>query len=162
MRINEIIEDKMSAINVDTAIQNTPPAWQQWIKSLPQQLAQEFIDERPRPDQIDVNDFTKLKPTSNAPVLIDVRKLIGQPWVQKLIKQTPKEVVDVINKKYGTNVQPGTVYDQNPDRYFKYAQMPAATAKPSVMANGEIIFGVGRLIAALLRGDKAIKVWDLR
>jgi len=79
-----------------------------------------------------------------------------------LIKQTPKEVVSAINKKYGTNVQPGIVYDQNPDRYFKYAQMPAATAKPSVMANGEIIFGVGRLIAALLRGDKAIKVWNLK
>jgi len=155
-------EDKMGAIDVDSSIENTPEQWNAWIKTLPQQLAQEFIDERPNPDQMDINDFTKLKPTSNTPISIDVRRLIGQPWVQKLIKQTPKEVVSAINKKYGTNVQPGIVYDQNPDRYFKYAQMPAATAKPSVMANGEIIFGVGRLIAALLRGDKAIKVWNLK
>ena len=55
-------ENKMAGINVAQAIAQTPPAWQQWISTLPQQLAQEFVDERPRPDATDIQEYTKLKP----------------------------------------------------------------------------------------------------
>jgi len=39
--------------------------------------------------------------------------------------------------------------------------MPSETARPSVMLDGEIIFGVGRFKAALLRGDRDLRVWEL-
>ena len=40
--------------------------------------------------------------------------------------------------------------------------MSAATAKPSIMVDGEIVMGVGRFIAALLRKDTQLQVWDLK
>ena len=39
--------------------------------------------------------------------------------------------------------------------------MSAETAEPSVMIDGEIMFGVGRFIAALLRKDSSLQVWKL-
>jgi hypothetical protein len=30
------------------------------------------------------------------------------------------------------------------------------------MVDGEIVFGVGRFISALLRGDKQMMVWDIK
>jgi hypothetical protein len=78
------------------------------------------------------------------------------------LTRTPQEVLDVINKKHGTSVKTTKVYDPNPSRYFEYAKMNPATAKPSVMLDGFIGWGVGRFIAALVRGDKILKVWDLR
>ena len=155
-------EDKMGAINIDTALENTPKEWSEWIRTLPTELAQEFIDERPNPDQEDIDVFTKLRLTSKTPVEVSAKALLNEPWMKGSISRTPQPVVDAINKRYGTKFKSGTVYDRNPDRFFKYAEMPAATAKPSVMVNGDVIFGVGRMIAALLRGDSKIKVWELK
>ena len=162
MRIQELLEDKMGAIDVDTALKNAPEEWKAWIQTLPKGLAQEFIDERPNPDQEDVDVFTKLRLISKTPVEVSAKELLNEPWMKGSISRTPQPVVDAINKRYGTKFKSGTVYDRNPDRFFKYAEMPAATAKPSVMVNGDVIFGVGRMIAALLRGDSKIKVWDLK
>ena len=166
MRIAEITEnfaeDKMGAINIDSALKNTPEEWSSWIKTLPPQLAQEFIDERPNPDQEDIDVFTKLRLASDKPVKVSTTALLKEPWMRGSISRTPQPVVNAINKRYGTDFKGGTVYDRNPDRFFKYAKMSAATAKPSVMVNGDIIFGVGRMIAALLRGDDSVPVWDLK
>ena len=60
-----------------------------------------------------------------------------------------------------TNFKSVKVYDPNPSRYLQYAELPSSTAQPSLMVNGEILFGVGRFVAALLRGDETMKVWDL-
>ena len=166
MRIAELFEnfaeDKMGAINIDTALENTPEEWSEWIRTLPTELAQEFIDERPNPDQEDIDVFTKLRLTSNKPVEVSTKKLLREPWMRGSVSRTPQPVVDAINKRWGTDFKGGTVYDRNPDRSFKYAKMSAATAKPSVMANGDVIFGVGRMIAALLRGNEKISVWSLK
>lgn len=163
MRAQEFItEDRMSSINVDTAIQNTPPAWQQWIKTLPPQLAQEFIDERPNPDNIDIQEYTKLKLTSTQPRVVNVAELLKIPGNQGNISRAPDDVIADINQKWGTQIPSTQKYEPNPARNRQYAQMSGATAAPSVMVNGEIIFGVGRFVAACLRGDKTMRVWDLK
>lgn len=132
-----------------------------WIKTLPEGLADEFIDERPNPDQEDIDVFTKLRLTSITPIEVNINDLLKQSWMKGTVSRTPQLVVDAINNRYGTNFKGGVVYEKNPDRLLQYAKMPIETANPSVMVNGEIIFGVGRLIAAMLRGDKKIKVWSL-
>jgi len=154
--------DKMGAIDVGSSIQNSREEWKTWIQSLPTQLAQEFIDERPNPDQEDIDVFTKLRLTSKTPVMVSTKALLKQPWMKGTISRTPQPVVDAINKRYGTNFKGGTVYDRDPDRFFRYAKMTANTAKPSVMVDGDVIFGVGRLVAALLRGDASVPVWNLK
>ena len=136
--------------------------WHTWINTLPTQLAMEFIDERPNPDQEDIEVFTKLCLTHQTPIEMSINTLLKEPWMWGTVSRTPKHVVDAINTRYETHFKSGTVYDRNPDRLLQYAKMPMETANPSVMVNGEIIFGVGRLIAALLRGDKHIKVWSLK
>ena len=77
------------------------------------------------------------------------------------IARTPPGVVAKINQKWNLQIQPGKVYDRNPNRYERYAKISGETAEPSIMVNGEIYWGVGRFIAALLRGDQAIKVWKI-
>jgi hypothetical protein len=77
--LDAVKENRMSTINVDTAIQNTPPAWQQWIKTLPEQLAQEFIDERPTPDNVDIQEYTRLKLASPQPRVVNVADLLKVP-----------------------------------------------------------------------------------
>ena len=52
-------------------------------------------------------------------------------------------------------------YDLRPERLMQYAKLPTSTAKPSVMVNGQIYWGVGRYLAALIRGDKQLKVWNV-
>lgn len=152
----------MSGINVDAAIQNTPPAWQQWIKTLPPQLAQEFIDERPTPDNVDIQEYTKLRLASSQPTVVNVGDLLKQPGNQGNISRAPDDVIVDINQHWGTNIPSGKKYEPNPARNRQYAQMSGDTASPSVMINGDIVFGVGRFVAAALRGDKTMRVWDLR
>ena len=135
--------------------------WAMWIRTLPKDLAEEFIDERPQPDQEDIDVFTKLRLTNTKPIEVRINDLLKESWMHGTVSRTPQPVVDAINNRYGTNFKGGIVYEKNPDRLFQYAKMPKETANPSVMVNGEIIFGVGRLIAAMLRGDENIKVWSL-
>ena len=146
----------------DITLKNTPMAWKEWIQTLPKELAQEFIDERPNPDQEDIDVLTKLHLISKTPIVVSTKALLDEPWMKGSVSRTPQPVINAINKRYGTTFKGGIVYDREPDRFFKYAMMPGATAKPSVMVNGEVIFGVGRMIAALLRGDEHMKVWNLK
>ena len=53
-------------------------------------------------------------------------------------------------------------FEKNPNRYDQYSKMDPSTAKPSVMVDGAIDFGVGRFTAALVRGDQHLNVWQLQ
>lgn len=141
--------------------QNTIRQYQQIISKFPAQLQREFTTERPNPDQEDIEWAAGLKLLNNQPVLILTTKLLQKQENLDNISRTPPNVVGAINKKWNLHVQVGAQYDPNPDRYIQYANMPAATAQPSVMVNGEIVWGIGRFIATLLRGDKSIRVWSL-
>ena len=155
-------ENKMAGINVAQAIAQTPPAWQQWISTLPQQLAQEFVDERPRPDATDIQEYTKLKLASPQPRVVNVADLLKHPRNQYNIGQAPDDVVADINQKWGLQIASGKKYDLTPGRHRETAKLSGATAAPSVMINGVITFGVGRFTSACLRGDRTMSVWDLR
>ena len=152
----------MSSINVPSSIKNTPQVWQKWISTLPTSLAQEIIDERPAPDQEDIEWMTNWKLVSTRPRKINIKELLSKSENLNNVARSPDNVINSINQKWNTKIPSDKKYDSNPARYSNYAKMNGATAKPSVMLNGEIIFGVGRFIAALLRGDQTLSVWDLR
>ena len=130
------------------------------LNRFPEELQRELLDERPNPKDF-VEDFSNFHLKGNSPKSISLKSMLNDKETRESIGRTPQKVVDAINKKWGTDFKSIKVYDQNPDRYFKYAKFSGETAKPSLMVNGEILFGVGRFIAALIRGDKTIKVWDI-
>jgi hypothetical protein len=96
--------------------------------------------------------------------MVSTQELLQNKENQDIIPMVPPEVVDIINKKWGTRFQsdPARQHDANPNRFIKYSKMTASTARPSTIVDGEIIYGNGRFIAALLRGDKQLKVWNLK
>lgn len=166
MRAREIIQgviegDKMSRINLDRALANAPPAWKEFINSLPPQLAKEFVDERPNPDQEDIDFLTPLRLVSTQPVSVRIANLLQHPENQGSIGRSPDDVIAAVNRKWGLDVPSGKKYDPNPARYQAYAKMVPGTASPSVMADGVILFGVGRFVAAALRGDETMRVWSM-
>ena len=131
-----------------------------WPSALQKEMYDEWVG---RDADEDSFKFVKsLKLQSAQPVTVSTKELLSKQENMDNVSRAPQEVIDAINKKWGTNISIGPQYDPTPERYFKYAKMPAATAKPSIMVDGEIIMGVGRFVAALLRGDKQIKVWNLR
>ena len=153
--------DKMSLINLDQSLANTPPVWKKFISSLPPQLAREFVDERPRPDQDDIDFLTPLRLVSPQPVSVRVADLLRHPENQGTIGRSPDDVVAAVNQRWGLKIPSGKKYDPNPARYRAYAQMAPGTASPSVMADGVILFGAGRFVAAALRGDDTMRVWSM-
>ena len=153
--------DKMSLINLDQSLANTPPVWKKFISSLPPQLAREFVDERPRPDQDDIDFLTPLRLVSPQPVSVRVADLLRHPENQGTIGRSPDDVVAAVNQRWGLKIPSGKKYDPNPARYRAYAQMASGTASPSVMADGVILFGAGRFVAAALRGDETMRVWSM-
>jgi len=163
MRANEFLTegDKMSSINLAQALANTPPVWKKFISSLPPQLAREFVDERPVPNQEDIDWFTPLRLKSPQPVAVSVADLLRHPENQGSIGRSPDDVIDAVNQQWGLKIPSGKKYDPNPARYRAYAQMTPGTASPSVAVDGVIIFGAGRFVAAALRGDKTMRVWDM-
>ena len=153
--------DKMSLINLDQSLANTPPVWKKFISSLPSQLAREFVDERPRPDQDDIDFLTPLRLASPQPVAVRVADLLRHPENQATIGRSPDDVVTAVNQRWGLKIPSGKKYDPNPARYQAYARMAPGTASPSVMADGVILFGAGRFVAAALRGDETMRVWSM-
>jgi hypothetical protein len=148
--------------DVDPAeLNSTPKRWQELLSSFPEGLIREIMDERPRPDQQDLDELATWTLRSRTPVSVQLTELLRHPENRAAVARTPADVVEDINEIWGTTIQPGKVYDRTPARYREYAKLPASSAKPSVMVDGEVIWGVGRLIAALLRGDKTMKVWDI-
>jgi hypothetical protein len=136
--------------------------WQKILSKLPGQLQQELLIERPDPIQEDVEYFESLNLANPKPMSISIEELLKNN--EDCVLRCPPDVIEEINKKWGTKFDAGlsNVYDQNPGRFRQYSQMPPETAQPSVLINGEIIFGSGRFIAALLRKDSDLRVWDLR
>ena len=136
-------------------------AWGEILSKFPEQLQQEFRDERPNPNQEDIEWFVSFRLLNPNPVSIPLETLLKTN--EDNILRHPPDVIEEINKKWGTafDASRSRVYDQNPDRIRKYSLMPADTASPSVMLDGEIIFGVGRFISALLRKDNDLRIWEL-
>lgn len=155
-------QDKMSAINTQQELQGKPQEWIQAVTRLPLLLQKEILDERKEPTQEDI-DWVASFQVAPKPVKYNMTDLLKDPNNLSAITRTPSDVVQEINQKWGLQIKPGTVLDPTPDRYKDTAlKFTGETANPSVMVDGEIVFGVGRFISALLRGDKQIMVWDIR
>ena len=138
-------------------------AWERILSKFPAQLQQEFRNERPNPNQEDIEWFETFHLLSPEPVIVPLEELLKIGNNDGNIFRASPDVIEEINKKWGTefDASRSKVYDQNPDRLRKYSLMSPETANPSVMLDGEIIFGVGRFKAALLRGDRDLRVWEL-
>jgi len=136
-------------------------AWEKILSKFPPQLRQEFRVERPNPNQEDVEWFGSFRLLAPDPVSVPLEQLLKTN--EDSILRHPPDVIEEINRKWETTFDAGRskVYDQNPDRVRIYSSMSAETTQPSVMIDGEIMFGVGRFIAALLRKDNALRVWEL-
>jgi hypothetical protein len=130
------------------------------LSKFPEGLQREIIDERGEGTKDDIEEFKNYVLNGTQPISVNIKDILKTNFDS--LKRTPQEVLDVINKKWGINAKTVKVYDPNPNRYFEYSKMNPTTAKPSVMFDGYIGWGVGRFIAALVRGDKTMKVWDLR
>ena len=154
--------DKMSAIDLQRYYKKHENN-KEWLKILfrfPEGLQREIIDERGEGTKEDIDELKNYFLSGNQPINVNIKDILKTNFDS--LERTPQEVLDVINKKWGINAKTVKVYDQTPNRYFEYAKMSPSTAKPSVMFDGYIRWGVGRFIAALVRGDKTMKVWDLR
>ena len=134
--------------------------WLQLLSKFPEGLQREIIVERGDGTKNDINEIRKYVLSNVNPITVNIKDILNDNISS--LERTPQEVLKIINKKWGTNVKTIKVYDPNPDRYLKYAKMNPLTAKPSVMFDGYIGWGVGRFVASLVRGDKTIKVWDLK
>ena len=154
--------DKMSAIDLQGYYKKheNNKEWLQILSKFPEGLQREIIDERGDGTKDDIDEFKNYTLNGNQPINVKIKDILKTNFDS--LERTPQEVLDVINKKWGIEAKTVKVYDPNPNRYFEYAKMNPATAKPSVMFDGYIGWGVGRFIAALVRGDKTIKAWDLR
>jgi len=130
------------------------------LNRFPETLQRELAVERKNPQEF-VEDFVNYYLNSPEPITISLKDELDKEHTIDTLSRTPQDVVDVINDKWGTDFESVKVFDPNPARYFEYANFPADTAKPSLMVDGEILYGVARFIAALLRGDETMKVWDL-
>ena len=167
-KLIEIIQeelDKMSAINLESYYQQhaNNKDWLSVLSKFPEELQREIIVERPKGDKEDIEEIKQYKLISPQPISVNTKDVLQSTLSQdNLLSRLPQEVVDVINQKWGTQGKTETVYDQNPQRYFEYAKMPASTAKPSVLLNNAIVWGTARFVAALLRGDKTLKAWNMR
>ena len=157
MKINEITEEIVTRQSIIDAMV---------AKNWPQQLQKEFETEAffkpPFSDGLNFVNGVDLQ--STMPQVVSTQALLQNKENQDIIPMVPPEVVDIINKKWGTRFQsdPARQHDANPNRFIKYSKMTASTARPSTIVDGEIIYGNGRFIAALLRGDKQLKVWNLK
>ena len=160
----KLAKDKMNFIDLKSYYDKNKEKkeWLSILSKFPEMLQKEIIDERGSGNKEDLEEIKNWKLLSKNPVKVSILKLLANKENLHIISTTPSEVVDSINKKWNINVKPSKVYDQNPKRYFEYAKKPRATAKPSVLKNGEVYWGVGRFIAALLRGDNNLLVWNIQ
>jgi len=131
------------------------------LSRFPELLQRELAVERKNPEEF-VEDFKDYYLNSPRPIEINLEDELNKYHTIDTLTRVPQDVIDVINNKWGTDFKSVKVYDPNPDRYFEYAKFSPDTAKPSLMVNGEILYGVGRFIAALIRGDKTMWVWDIK
>jgi len=153
LNFNNVSEDKQKSIK---------DAWEKILSRFPEKLQEEFRIERPEPDQDDIEMFRSLVLLESNPVEISIEKLLETN--KDVIYRTPPDVFEEINKKYYKNEldkEKCHVHEIKPERLRDFSKMPAETADPSVLLDKEIWFGTGRFVAALLRGDKYLRVWKL-
>jgi len=148
--------------NIDINQVGIKTEWKKILSKFPEQLQQELREERPTPDQEDIECFKSFNLVNPESISVVLNPEFLEKNRINILRCSP-DVIEEINNKWGTsfNVGSSKVYDQNPDRVRKYSQMPPETAQPSVLVDGEIMFGVGRFIAALLRKDSELQVWNL-
>ena len=101
---------------------------------------------------------------NTTPTLVKVEDLLkDDKTTHKMMGLSPQDDLDLINKRYGTNYKTSSLYlDSDPGRVQRYSEFDGGTAAPSIMIDGEISFGVGRVKAAMLRGDEHVRVWDIK
>ncbi len=157
MKINEITEEIVTRQSIIDAM-----VAKNWPPGLQKEMEYEWVLKEPSQDSIDFINSLDLQ--SKGPQMVSNQALLQNEKNQSIIDRVPPDVVGIINKKWGTRFQsdPARQHDANPNRFIKYSKMTASTARPSTIVDGEIIYGNGRFIAALLRGDKQLKVWNLK
>jgi len=153
---------KMEKVDLKTYLQTTNPRWRAALERFSPDVQRELIVERPNPIDEDIEEASRCEQIGTVPVVVKLKTLLEDPGNLDCIARSPVEVINRINELWSLNVTPGKTYDQDPARYFRYSKLNGATAKPSIMINGAIAFGVARFIAALLRKDEDMKVWNLR
>ena len=136
------------------------PEVREILDRFPETLQRELAVERKNPKEF-VEDFGNYYLNSKEPIEIYLEDELNKEHTINTLSRTPLEVVDVINDTWDTDFESVEVFDPNPSRYFKYAELSPNTAPPSLMVNGEILYGVARFVSALLRGDETFKVWDI-
>lgn len=96
-------------------------------------------------------------------------------WTPRTVELTPEFLAKQHLPHWDAIKDPDSLLDvwdfnkSNPDVFCgmdfqkieDYSRLPGSTANPSVMVDGEIWFGCHRVCAAIRRGDKIIRVWDL-
>ena len=177
--------DKMSSIDLDKKKQKYRDSdnteWLEIIERFPETLQREIIDERPNGDFEAIDELKNWELLNDEPIKVSLMDLLDNKENINSITRISKEAMDIIksNPKYkdklshikhisNTDVgkeyglKPGEIFDSNPNRYLEYAKLSGDTAKPSVVVNGIVHWGNGRFIAALLRGDEYLKVWNIK
>ncbi len=181
---NRLNESKMSEIDLEgykkKAVEEENNEWVDILDRFPDEFQKEIIDERPNGSKSDINLIKNWELDPNYPITMNLLNLLQTKSVKESIGRTPRHVMEMIKtnplyrleledvehvsdievgREYG--LKSGEIFDQNPKRYEEYANYDPKTAEPSTMVNGELYWGMGRLIAALLRGDMTIKVWSI-
>ena len=161
-RGEHLTEDKMDEVPLSQIIGDNVnnEEFMEILNRFPEKLQRELLDERPKPEDF-IEEFKSYHLNSPEPIEIYLEDELNKDHTIDTMSRTPEDVVDTINDEWDTDYESIEVYDPNPDRYFEYANFPGSTAKPSLMVNGEIAFGVARFVAALLRGDEKLRVWDI-
>ena len=145
--------------DLDRYKQRAHPEWRQMLDRHPEGLQHEIIDERGKGDKEDREELKDWR-SQPEPVKVPITRELVQKHAD-VIGQSHPEVLAQTNKRFGLSIKPRKILDKDPSRILRYAQMPAKTAKPSVMVNGEVTWGVGRLLAALHRGDTHLHAWHV-
>ena len=134
--------------------------------NLPMTLRKELVEERSGgiigfDDEIEWFKSMNVNGGKTAqPELISIEDILkNDEGTRKLMALSPQEDLDIINRRYGTDYKTDVVYDVDPTRVQRYSELDAGTAAPSTQIDGVITFGVGRIKAAILRGDDYVRVW---
>ena len=181
---NRLNESKMSEIDLEEykkkAIEEGNNEWVEILDRFPDEFQREIIDERPEGSKSDIKLIKNWELDPNYPITMNLLNLLQTKSVKESIGRTPRHVMEMIktNPRYRLELEDvehvsdtevgrefglksGEIFDKNPERYEEYSNYDPKTAEPSTMVNGELYWGMGRLIAALLRGDLTIKVWSV-
>ena len=148
------------------------------LDRFPEEFQREIVDELPNGSEDEINTIKNWELDPSHPIEMNLLNLLQTDSVKEAIGRTPRHVMEMIktNPRYRLELEDvehvsdievgreyglksGEIFDQNPKRYEEYANYDPKTAEPSTIVNGELWWGTGRLIAALLRGDMTIKVW---